>query len=579
MAVLIGKPSELLLQSFNLQSRRWIISIRTCLFSERQGLEPSYQQKQPSEEETDDSLRVVAASLILIGLVLILSACTTLPKDYDRAPSTAFADTDQTTLGRNLSPIVGHHPSESGVEPLNKGTDAFAARWILADVAERSLDVQYYIWHDDDTGKLLLRQLMLAADRGVRVRLLLDDIYTSTYDLKLPTLDQHPNIEVRVFNPFIARKRRALEGITNFSRVNRRMHNKSYTVDNQVTIVGGRNIGDIYFEARPDVNYADFDVMAVGPVVHSVSEAFDSYWNSNFAVPIGVLEEPGTLEGLEQTRALLEQHTETMRDSEYIAAVRSSAFIEQLKRGDLVHYWGDAQAVFDDPGKAAVDAGDPSGYIKATMRPILMGTNSELLIISAYFVPDKEVVGLFKQLRERGVRVRILTNSLATNDVPAVYAGYSRYRKPMLRAGVELYELKRTAVAPNRKSEIGLGGQSQAGLHSKTYVFDRLRTFIGSFNLDPRSRQINTELGILFENDKLAEFVVAQLDKTLDQVAFRLELREIPADDEFGITQSVLEWITEQDGEEMRFDTEPNTSVWQRIGMWFLSLLPIEGQL
>jgi putative cardiolipin synthase len=292
-----------------------------------------------------------------------------------------------------------------------------------------------------------------------------------------------------------------------------------------------------------------------------------------------VLEEPGTLEGLEQTRALLQQHTETMRDSEYIAAVLASAFIEQLKRGDLVHYWGDAQAVFDDPGKAAGDAGDPSGYIKSTMRPVVLGTNSELFIISAYFVPDKEVLDLFKQMRKRGIRIRILTNSLATNDVPAVHAGYARYRKAMLRAGVELHEMKRTAVAPGRKSKIGLGGQSQAGLHSKAYIFDRRRTFIGSFNLDPRSRKINTELGILLEDAKLAESLVARLEEILGQVAFRLELREVPADDEFGITQSVLEWVTEQDGEEMRFDTEPNTNVWQRIGTWFLSLLPIEGQL
>ncbi len=474
---------------------------------------------------------------------------------------------------------MSRHPGESGLEPLVKGTDAFAARWILADVVERSLDVQYYIWHDDDTGKLLLGQLMRAADRGVRIRLLLDDIYTSTYDLRLSTLDRHPNIEVRVFNPFLARKRRFLEGITSFRRINRRMHNKSFTADNQVTIVGGRNIGDIYFEARTDVNYADFDVMAVGPVVRSVSEAFDTYWNSDFAVPINVLESPGPPEGLDQIRAVLERHAEAMRKSEYIDAVRRSEFAARLERGGLVHYWGGAWAVYDDPRKAAGDAADPSGYIKAQMRPVALDTNSELFAISAYFVPGKEGLRLFRQLRERGVRVRVLTNSMVSNDVPVVHAGYARYRKPMLRAGVELYEIKRTAVAPGRKSKIGLGGSSRAGLHSKAYIFDRRRIFIGSYNLDPRSRRINTELGILFEDAKFAEFVARRLDDVLGQVAFRLELKEIPAGDGVGGTRSVIEWVTEKDGEEVRFDTEPDTSVWQRVRAWFLSLLPIEGQL
>jgi putative cardiolipin synthase len=516
---------------------------------------------------------------ILAGVALVLSACTTLPKGYERAPSSAFSDTDHTTLGRSLTPIVTRHSGESGLAPLLKGTDAFAARWILADIAERSIDAQYYIWHDDDTGKLLLRQLMRAADRGVRVRLLLDDIYTTTYDLKLSTLDLHPNIEVRVFNPFIARKRRFLEGITSFRRINRRMHNKSFTADNQVTIVGGRNIGDIYFEARTDVNYADFDVMTVGPVVRSVSQAFDTYWNSDFAVPISVLEEPGTLERLEQIRAYLERHTDAMRDSAYIAAVETSEFPARLKRGNLLQYWGEAQAVYDDPGKAASDAGDPSGYIKAQMRPVVLGTNSELFVISAYFVPGKEGMRFFEQLRKRGVRVRIVTNSLASNDVPMVHAGYARYRKRLLRAGIELHELKRTAVAPDRKSKIGLGGSSQAGLHSKAYIFDRRRIFIGSFNLDPRSRRINTELGILFEDAKFAEFVATRLDDILGQVAYRLEFKEIPADAGIGGTCSVLEWVTEEDGNEVRVNTEPNSSAWQRIKMWFLSLVPIEGQL
>ena len=280
--------------------------------------------------------RLLTAATVLF----VLSACATLPTDYERASSTALQDTAQTRLSRNLSPLIDSHPGKSGFEPLFTGIDAFVARWVLADAAERSLDVQYYIWHDDDTGKLLLHQLLRAADRGVRVRLLLDDFYTATYDLSLTALASHVNLDVRVFNPFVARKRRVWEAVTSFRRINRRMHNKSFTADNQVTIVGGRNIGDVYFDAQSDFNYTDFDVVAVGPVVREVSSAFDTYWNSDLAVPITVLEKPVSAPQLERARETLQQHVERMRSSEYSAAVRASAFLERLTKGDVLHFWG-----------------------------------------------------------------------------------------------------------------------------------------------------------------------------------------------------------------------------------------------
>jgi putative cardiolipin synthase len=355
------------------------------------------------------------------------------------------------------------------------------------------------------------------------------------------------------------------------------MHNKSFTADNQVTIVGGRNIGDVYFEAQSDFNYADFDVVAVGPVVRSVSNAFDTYWNSDLAVPIAILEKTASEPRLEQARKTLQQHVERMRNSDYIAAVRASGFLERLRKGGVLHYWGEALAVYDPPVKAVSGAGDRTTYVKTLMRPVVLNASSEVIVLSAYFVPADEGMRVFRELRERGVRIRVLTNSLASNDVPIVYAGYARYRKPLLRAGVELYELKRSVRAPARESKVGPGKSSEAGLHSKVYIFDRRKTFAGSFNLDPRSRHINTELGILFDDAAFSELVASRFDQVIDRVAYRLRLTDNTDVD--GRARSSLQWIARNNGDEKRFDTEPNTSAWQRIKVWFMALLPVEGQL
>lgn len=448
------------------------------------------------------------------------------------------------------------------------------ARFVLAEAAQRSLDAQYYIWHGDTTGLLLADALVRAAERGVRVRLLLDDLGTAADDRALVALDAHPRIVVRLFNPIALRTARGLGMLLDFGRVNRRMHNKSFTADNQATIVGGRNVGDEYFEARPDLDFGDLDVLAIGPVVREVSSAFDRYWNSAAAFPITALTNVRLSdEELAEGRAELRAHSASQQDSAYAQALRNSQLAEQLRQWEIPLFWGRAWLVYDDPSKVTTAPTDTSTHLAPKLGEVIKRTQREFLVVSPYFVPGKEGVELFRSLRARGVTVKILTNSLASTDVSAVHAGYARYREDLLREGVQLYEVKSTARIreKDRKSDKkeagGLAGSSRASLHAKTFAFDRRDIFVGSMNLDPRSIELNTEIGVLFESAQAGELFAEDFDRSVKNNAFRLELKDR------------LEWVSEEDGVETRFTTEPNSSVWRRMGVWFLSLLPIESQL
>ena len=514
-------------------------------------------------------------------LTLFLTGCTSLPADYERMPSYVITDTDETTLGREAAEFTAAHPGHTGFYPLGSGLDAFAARMVLADAAERSLDVQYYIWHADTTGRLLAERLLRAADRGVRVRLLLDDINTKGLDPKLTLMDQHPRIEIRLFNPFLMRQARGLEAVTSFRRINRRMHNKSYTADNQVTIIGGRNVGDEYFEAGTDVNFEDLDVMAVGTVVGEVSAAFDEYWNSEQAVPLSALDtrKPDSDEA-KALRRRFQRFRQSVEDSPYMRALRQSDLLKRLEQGELEFYWGRARLVYDRPGKVLDDPKDPTNQLMPQLRPLLSRAQSELTIISPYFVPGKQGVKSLQGLRERGVRVRVLTNSLAATDVSIVHSGYARYRKPLLRTGVELYEIKPSGRPRQSRKVRGIGGSSRASLHAKTFVVDRRWVFVGSLNLDPRSVELNTEIGVVLEDPAFAGAVADWFDSSVRDIAYTLRLKALagpdgdPADPRY-----VQEWIAYEHGEERRYETEPQTSVWRRMGVFFMSLLPLESQI
>jgi putative cardiolipin synthase len=503
-----------------------------------------------------------------------LAACASLPTDYPRTASFALTETNDTALGQAIVPLVAAHPGESGFHPLVRGLDAFVARIVLAEAAQKSLDAQYYIWHRDTTGHLLAEALVRAAERGVRVRMLLDDLGSAVGDDVLVALDAHPNIEVRLFNPVALRTARGLSMMLDFGRVNRRMHNKSFTADDQATIVGGRNVGDEYFEARPDLDFGDLDVLAIGPVVQEVSSAFDLYWNSAAAFPITALTNVRlSAEELAKRREEVRAYRETQMESAYAQALQDSQLARQLGQGEIPFFWGRAGLGYDHPSKVSTSPADTSTHLGPQLRKVIDLTRRELLIISPYFVPGKEGVEFFRSLRARGVKVRVLTNSLASTDVSAVHAGYAKYREELLREGVELYEIKATARIRDddrkgdKKDKAGMTGSSRASLHAKTFTFDRRAVFVGSLNLDPRSVELNTEIGVVFESPQAGEQFAEGFDRLVRKHAYRLELAD------------GLEWVSEEDGVETRLTTEPNSSVWRRMGVWFLSWLPIESQL
>jgi putative cardiolipin synthase len=511
---------------------------------------------------------------VLVALSLV-TACATLPENVGRKETFAYPDTGDTLLGRAISREgAAHPPGESGFHLLGNGLDAFVARAVLAHFAERSIDVQYYLYHDDLVGRLLTWQLLQAADRGVRVRLLVDDMDLAGRDPGAVALDSHPNVEVRVFNPFSRKTGRTSQFLTRYGSVTRRMHNKSFTVDSQATILGGRNIGNEYFEADPDLAFADLDVIGVGPVARDVSAAFDRYWNSELAYPVSALVgEPPTPEEIGRMRQQLNDFAAAQVDSAYLQALRNSALADKMRKNQVRYSWGEAVVVYDRPEKMLHDAGEKEYQLAPQLKPYVEGARKELIVFSPYFVPGEAGTAFLTSLAARGVRVRILTNSLASNDVSVVHAGYARYRKPLLRGGVELYEMNRKLTPEQREEKKGAGGSSKASLHAKSFVYDRRQVFIGSMNLDPRAVIHNTEIGVVLTSPEIAQGMGEWFDRNVGKLAFRLELKRGPDGSE------TLLWHGTADGTPQTFDVDPYTGFWQRLGIGFLGLLPIESQL
>jgi putative cardiolipin synthase len=445
----------------------------------------------------------------------------------------------------------------------------------LAADAERSIDAQYYLYHNDLIGRLFTKALVGAAERGVRVRLLVDDMALDQGDIGASMLDSLPNVEVRIINPFSRGQFRGLQFLTRFGSVTRRMHNKSFTVDNQVTILGGRNIGNEYFEANPDLAFSDLDILAVGPVVRDASKVFDLYWNSPLAYPVSTLAgDPPDAEEVREKLRHLQDYVAEHRDSEYLQALHDSKLAQSIRERDIHLEWGKAELVYDPPEKLTDDRrGDQTERLVKQVGRHMDQIRQDLIIFSPYFVPGEPGTAALTAMVARGVRVRILTNSPASSDVSAVHAGYSRYRRELLRGGVELYELNDKLDRRQRKLKRGAEGSSKASLHAKSFILDRKTIFIGSMNLDPRSVVENTEVGVVLESPRLATTMADRFDAHIDQIAFRVEL----AQDQNGTGS--LRWIGHKDGVETVYDNEPDTGFWQRFTVGFLKLLPIESQL
>ena len=499
---------------------------------------------------------------------VLLASCAGLPSLAGRKATTAFTDTAGTPLGLAVAPLMAAHPGLSGVYALADGRDAFAARAVLANAAKRSLDLQYYIWHNDITGDLLFDALSAAADRGVRVRLLLDDNNTSGLDATLALLDAHPNIEVRLFNPFTMRRARLLGYLADFARLNRRMHNKSFTIDGQATIIGGRNIGDEYFGAAGEVLFADLDVLAIGPVVQSVSDDFDRYWNSESAYPVDLMVPALDADSSAQVRREAAAIVQAPAAQAYQVAMRESTFVAELVARHLPIEWAATTLVSDDPAKA-LDRAAPASRVGPQLKQLIGEPARELNLVSPYFVPGESGTEAFSSLARRGVAVRVLTNSLEATDVAAVHAGYAKWREPLLEAGVKLYELRRARPLEEGQRRGGPLGSSASSLHAKTFAVDGERVFIGSFNFDPRSARLNTEMGFVIDSPAMARHLGAMLDGGLADRAYEVRLNP----------DGSLYWIERKQGSAIRYDAEPGTSFWRRLSVRVLSWLPIDWLL
>ncbi len=499
----------------------------------------------------------------------ILTGCSLPPLESRNASQALAPDVARdTALGRAIAPLAARHPGKSGIHPLADAHDAFAARMMLVRAAQRSLDVQYYIWHDDMTGTMLLEALHAAADRGVRVRLLLDDNGTAGLDTVLAALDAHPNIEVRLYNPFVVRWPKSIGYLTDFRRLNRRMHNKSLTADNQATIVGGRNIGDEYFGATNGVLFTDLDVLAVGAVVPDVSADFDRYWASESAYPVAALLKPAgpdALAALERKASPVEQSPEA---AAYAEAMRALPFIQQLLRGELALEWAETRMVSDDPRKTLGTA-PPEAMLPHQLHDIVGAPTTDLELVSPYFVPTASGTEAFARMAQGGVKVRVLTNALEATDVAVVHSGYASRRHDLLAAGVELFEMKRQAAEVERNKSLGPFGSSGSSLHAKTFAVDGRSVFVGSFNFDPRSARLNTELGFVIDSPTLARHIADAFEHDIPRSAYRVCLDD----------KGRLYWLEQRDGRTIRHDTEPGTTAWQRFSVWFVSLLPIESLL
>ena len=500
-------------------------------------------------------------------MAFLLSACAaTVNWNYERMPSNAFAHPETTSVGALFQKTADKHPGLSGFSLLREGATAFMARLAMADLAEKTLDGQYYIWDGDTSGFILADRLLRAADRGVRVRLLIDDNYmTGARDFNIASFDAHPGIEIRFFNPVSNRRWRIMSFLAEFSRVNHRMHNKLVVMDNAVGIVGGRNIADVYFGVRADHNYRDLDVVTAGPIVTELSGSFDLFWNSEWAIPVGaVVNERATEQDLQSFRERLEEKLAASGYpypiDERIADLR--ARLAQIRDGFI---WAPGRVYVEHPSKVNANA---DNVIAAALGQRASEVERELLIESPYFVLGDQTIEKVRQLKARGVKVRALTNSAASNDVLAAHAGYVNTRKPLLQAGLELYELRPDT---NMKREWSLlAGKSRAALHAKSLVFDRRSVFIGSFNLDPRSTALNTEIGVMIDSPEIAGQVGELMDEGVSSgSAFHVTLDE--NDD--------LVWTTENNQAKVEYDKDPETSVWYRFLVGVVGILPIEDQL
>jgi putative cardiolipin synthase len=507
---------------------------------------------------------------LVVFALLWLVGCATLPDDLQQTPSYGYQDPEHTLLGALVAETAPEDKTLSGVELLADPSEAFSTRFAIAGFAEKTLDMQYYLWKGDLVGQLLLWRVLEAADRGVRVRFLIDDIFHAGRDVSYALLDTHPNVQVRVFNPMANRgAARNLNFLVNKKHLNHRMHNKIFMADNAVAVLGGRNIGNDYFGVDTKANFFDLDVLTVGQGAREAGAAFDEYWNSKYAVPISVLHKKVyTEEDLQAQRKKLNQSLLQLDALPYALSLEASETLENLKGWRDRLTWTEAHVVvdplerFEGQGESAI-----AKYAQEWVNEI----DTELLAESAYLIPSERGLENMRAMTDRGVRVRLLTNSLMSNNHLTAHSGYMKYRKKMLEAGVELHELRADAELREHFKANQKNSEVPAGIHTKSFVIDGKQALIGSFNFDPRSRDLNSEIGLVISSEQFAQRVVEEMDKIFHpENSYRLFLNE----------NGKLRWeLANPDGSTTVFKHDPGASIWKRMGARILSWLPIEKEL
>jgi putative cardiolipin synthase len=526
-----------------------------------------------------------AGTWALCAALLLLAGCASLPPGagYPKFPSAAVGAPRLTTLGRTFDTAARAHPGRSGFRLLNAGSDGFLVRAQLIDAAEVSLDLEYFIFRQDASGRLLTAAVLRAADRGVRVRVLVDDGDTMDGDERLFALGAHPNIEIRVFNPFAYRGHlfamRAFEFVLDSQRLDYRMHNKLMVVDNAVALVGGRNIANAYFQVDPDAQFGDDDVLAAGPIVPRLSTTFDLFWNASLSIPARALgPDAPTGAGLADLRKDLATPRASLDIGDaFRAKLASREPLAGIVGGKDPLVWASAELVYDSPDKKRVEEGEAPGHLmEPVVAKVAAETRGELIVVTPYLVPGASGMRLLAGLRARGVRVRILTNSLEATTETEAHAGYMHYRRPMLEDGVELFEVRASLGSARGSGESrAKARETSYALHAKLFVFDRRKLYVGSMNFDERSHHINTEIGLIIDSPELARQAAARFEAiTVPQDSYRVTL---DTDATGGLAH--LAWHTEESGRPVTYTIEPARSAWQRMQVELLTMLPLDHEL
>ncbi|WP_287908258.1 phospholipase D family protein [Acinetobacter sp.] len=542
---------------------------------------PTHSQ-QASGNFTANSFKLSRPAALALGVSLVLGvpACSTLPKQIPQPVEYAFnSPTDQTELAQIILPLRNANPGLTGYHILYDPLEALAARMELINKAEKTLDLQYYIWDNDKIGAMALHSIIQAADRGVKVRLLIDDNNAKHMEGIYLALDQHANIEVKLYNPYRFRHYRAMDMLLNLKRINRRMHNKSFIADNQIALIGGRNMSNQYYNVSDNYQFSDVDVMLVGSASDEIIHSFDEYWNDDYAYPVRQLVNPRhytlRFDGLKQQ---LDEFYQEVTVQNYLDLANRSHAFDKWLNNSIQFDWVKAEVVKDSPSKIKSKA-KKEEHLNFQLLNRLEKPEQSVDIVSAYFVPEKQGAEKLKELTENGVQVRVLTNSFKANDVPLVHAFYQKYRKDLLQNDVQLYEFLSTPNAENlnintdelaKKAKVSMKGLSRSSLHAKLMALDDKQVFIGSFNFDPRSSYLNTEIGVLLNSPSLARAVHTTMDQNLSKYAYKLVM---------DANQRINWKIKLENGQTRTYHKEPRMKWWQRAGMKMISWLPIQGYM